>query len=283
VNILRSVSVSIWPLTQSGTNEATLAYAVTIANTGNVSDTYNLENTDTAGWTTMSLSSTSVGPLPPFGSSDNTTTLSVTIPSNATGGTIDNITVTATSQGNGSVMTSASCTAVVTIVLTGTASIRMAGTGSTSAPFLWGIRKAKTTENLVVNTGDNLRLRFLAQDNVTVENDIVIWSRTAPGEQVVSLMDLTVAHDNNLAGGNPAVNMKRVKLILTDSSGNVILDNMAWYRVVQDDWSNRISWIILRWSGHNSSQQNQLSNEITQIIIGWGSAPTARDQHDYSR
>jgi hypothetical protein len=62
-----------------------------------------------------------------------------------------------------------------------------------------------------------------------------------------------------------------------------VLDNMAWYTVVQDDWSNRISYIILKWGSHNSSQQDQLSNEISTIILNWGSVPTTRDQHDFSQ
>jgi uncharacterized repeat protein (TIGR01451 family) len=171
---------------------------------------------------------------------------------------------------------------VPTTPCTGTASIRFVGTGSWPATFLWGIGKARTTENLVVNTGDNLVVRFLKQDNVTVENDIVIWSRTAPGAQVVTLTDLVVAHDNNRGGGNPLNNVKRVKLVLTNSAGTVILDNMAWYTPVQDDWSNRISWIILKWGNHNSSEQDQLSNEISSIILNWGNCPTSRDQQDFS-
>jgi len=76
-------------------------------------------------------------------------------------------------------------------------------------------------------------------------------------------------------------NIKRVKLVLTDNTGAVVLDNMAWYTVVQDDWGSRMSWIILNWSNHNSSQQDELGNEITSIIINWASTPIIRDQGDY--
>jgi hypothetical protein len=176
--------------------------------------------------------------------------------------------------------------------VTGTASIRMSGTGSTSPPFLWGISKVNVTTSLTISQGDNLHLIFLAQDNHTVESDNVIWSRTAPGAQVVTLTNLIVPHDSSLtwpAGGSPSINLakpasteKRVKLVLTDNTGAVVQDNMAWYRIVQDDWSNRISWIILRWGSHTSPQQDQLSNEISAIIISWGTVPTAHDQHDFS-
>jgi hypothetical protein len=149
--------------------------------------------------------------------------------------------------------------------------IRLAGTGSTSSPFLWGIRKVRVPMNLTIYQGDNLHLIFLTQDN-HIENDIVIWSRTAPGPQTVTL-DLIVGI---------SINVKMIKLVLTDNLGNVILDNIVWYTVVQDDWSNRISWIILNWGSHSSSAQDTLSNEILTIILNWGSVPTTRDQHDFS-
>jgi uncharacterized repeat protein (TIGR02543 family) len=108
----RSVSVSISPPSQSGVWGATLTYTVTVSNTGSASDTYTLDNDDTNGWTTMSLSTTSL--VVPAFSSDNTTTLSVTIP---VGGADDNITVTATSQTDNTVKSSAICTAQVTVGL----------------------------------------------------------------------------------------------------------------------------------------------------------------------
>jgi hypothetical protein len=132
----------------------------------------------------------------------------------------------------------------------------------------------------VVNTGDNLRLIFLLYDNVTVESEAVIWSRTAPGAQTVTFLNLVVPHDSG--SPYPTGNVKRVKLVLTDSAGNVILDNMAWYKVVQDDWGARVNWIVLNWSGHNSSQQDQLGAEVNQIILGWSGVPTTIDQGDFS-
>jgi hypothetical protein len=272
VTISRSVSVSISPGSKSGPGGATLNYTLTIHNMGNVSDNYSLTVTDNASpsW------SPSVSPtwrvVPAFGS-DNVT-LSVTIPPGTMVGTVDNIKVTVNGTGDNS---SVSCLAVVVMLsCAGTANVRLAITGT--PPFLWGIREAKLNANLVIYQGDNLHLIFLAQDNVTVESDNVIWSRTAPGAQAVVLTSLVVPHDSGLTG-----NVKRAKLMLTDNSGAIILDNMAWYTVVQDDLSSRISWIILNWGSHNSSQQDQLSSEISQIIINWATFPSTRDQGDFSQ
>jgi len=107
--IVRGVDVSISPSYQSGGNGALLTYTVTVANTGNVSDTYNLTANDGAGWG-PTLSPTSLA-VPPWES--RTSTLTVTLPSNAFGCTVDNVTVAATGTG---VSDSASCIAHVTIV-----------------------------------------------------------------------------------------------------------------------------------------------------------------------
>jgi hypothetical protein len=139
----------------------------------------------------------------------------------------------------------------------------------------------RVNANLVVNLGDNLRLIFLKYDNTTVESENVIWSRTAPGAQSVVLTNLIVPHDNNLP--YPSGNVKRVKLVLTDSAGNVILDNMAWEKVVQDDWGTRVSWIILNWGSHTSAQRDQLGSEVTQVILNWAGTPTGRDRRDFSQ
>ena len=112
---VRGVSVSISPSSKSGANGATLTYTVTVNNTGNVSDNYILTDNDSAGWS-PSLLKTSIEVAP--GTSDNTTTLSVTIPSDAIGGTVDNIKVTATSQTDNTVSGSGNCTAQVTTVPT---------------------------------------------------------------------------------------------------------------------------------------------------------------------
>jgi parallel beta-helix repeat protein len=265
---VRGVSVSISPSSNRGADNTTLTYTVTVTNTGSVSDNYSLTVSDNASpsWS-PSLDNTILRGVAP--SANKSTILRVTVPSSAVAGAIDNIRVTVTSQADNTVHDNASC-----IAYAGTASLGLATSGT--PPYLWGIRKANVTVNLTVNTGDNLHLIFLQYDNKTVEWDTVIWSRTAPGPQTVTLTNLVVQHPGNL-------NVKRVKLVLTDNAGNVVLDNMAWYTVVQSDWGSRIIWIVVNWANHTSSQQNQLGNEIIQIVVNWANVPTTSDQSDFSQ
>jgi uncharacterized membrane protein len=108
------VEVSISPDNQSGTPSMTLNYTVTVSNTGASSDTYDLAASDNSGWgPTVSPASLTVA-----AGENMTSTLSVTVPDNAFGGTNDNITVTATSQTDNSVSASDSCVARALGVLT---------------------------------------------------------------------------------------------------------------------------------------------------------------------
>lgn len=103
----RSVEVTISPGYQHGMPGATLNYTVTVKNTGTVGDIYDLENSDDQGWTLV-LDDDSL--TVPAGES-RTTTLTVTIPGDATHCTEDTVTVTVTSQADPSVSDSASCIA----------------------------------------------------------------------------------------------------------------------------------------------------------------------------
>jgi len=108
-----NVGISIVPSSQSGSNGVTLTYTVTVQNKDNASHTFNLTVSDNASpsWV-PSLSENSLT-VP---SNDNrTATLSVAVPSNAIGGTIDDITVTATAQDNAAVSGLSSCIAQATI------------------------------------------------------------------------------------------------------------------------------------------------------------------------
>jgi uncharacterized repeat protein (TIGR01451 family) len=109
--IIHGVEVSVSPSYQSGSNGQTLNYTVTVANTGNVSDTYDLNVSDDLGW---ALSVYPTWLTVPAGE-NRTATLSAMVPNKAMGCTEDNIIVTATSRED-TVSDSASCIAHVAIV-----------------------------------------------------------------------------------------------------------------------------------------------------------------------
>jgi len=109
VAVVPGVRVSISPSEDSGSPGATLKYTVTVANTGNVVDTYDLAMTDNAGWN-LELSSSTL--TISMGGSEEIM-LNVTIPGNAELGTADDIIITATSQLDpNSISDSASCRAI---------------------------------------------------------------------------------------------------------------------------------------------------------------------------
>jgi len=110
--VVGGVSVLIEPSSQRGLNGDNLRYTVTVNNTENVSDNFNLTVSDNDNWG-PTVSPTSLV-VPAF--SSGSATLSVTVPSGAISGTIDNIWVKATSNNNASVFDNESCLAQVTII-----------------------------------------------------------------------------------------------------------------------------------------------------------------------
>ena len=103
--VTRGVMVSISPAEEDGMQGSGLSYTVAITNTGNVVDNYNLAVSDNAGWSPSISEDTLEVPA----GENRTATLSATVPDNAVPGTRDRITVTATSQKNGAITSSASC------------------------------------------------------------------------------------------------------------------------------------------------------------------------------
>lgn len=103
------VDVSISPDNQNGVPGRSITYTITIKNLGNLKDNYDITVADNYGWG-LALDSDRFENLLPEESS--TTTLRVTIPDNTSPGTIDNIRVTATSQGDPSVKDNTSCIAL---------------------------------------------------------------------------------------------------------------------------------------------------------------------------
>jgi len=106
--IMKPVSVSILPRYQEGLPRTTLEYTVTVINRGTLEDNYDLVVNDNSGWA-LTLSENQLENV--LSHENRMVTLSVTIPQNATPGTEDKITVTATSQENVQISDNASCVA----------------------------------------------------------------------------------------------------------------------------------------------------------------------------
>ena len=102
--VVRDVDVSISPSYQSGLPGTLLTYNVTITNTGNALDTYELTTSDNAGWFPV-VSPASIGLSP---SASGNATLRVIVALDAISSTQDNMIVTATSQLDDTVSSSAS-------------------------------------------------------------------------------------------------------------------------------------------------------------------------------
>jgi len=111
--IIRDVEVFISPENRIGLGGENLTYTITVANKGNVPDNYALENIDTLGW----VLSISEELLEVENGMSQNVTLTVAIPDNAMGRTLDNITVTATSQENENIWNSETCLARVRVVV----------------------------------------------------------------------------------------------------------------------------------------------------------------------
>ena len=122
------VSVSISPSTNSALPGESINYTVTVMNTGDATDTFDLHISGGTGWSpSISMNSITLN----AGTSSGVT-LTVTVPSGAAAGASTTITVTATSRADPSVSNSASCRA--------TASVLPPGPGPTPTPtgISWG-------------------------------------------------------------------------------------------------------------------------------------------------
>jgi uncharacterized membrane protein len=108
VPVLRGVSVSISPSSQSGANGETLTYTVTVFNTSVDLDTYDLSASDDQGWELQLDEDT----LTILAGENTTVNLSVTVPTDAREGDSDLITITATSRADPTKSDSDTCRAI---------------------------------------------------------------------------------------------------------------------------------------------------------------------------
>jgi len=242
VSVVRGVDVTISPSLQDGTPGMTLTYTVSITNTGNVWDTYNITFSDNAGWDPR-FDLVQVK-LAPYGSAV-VWNLEVTIPEGAPIGAEDNITVTATSTDN-VVTDSDSCIA-----------------RRSKAEFsLVTLYVVKLDLDITLATGSKLVVKFYTYGNV-YENENVFWSGTTPAN-VAGIGN--IPHPENIG-------TKKVRLDLTTDNTEDVIATIATFTVTRNILNGRLVAIYLEWPFASPERRNVLMKEITDIYLQWPFAP----------
>jgi len=249
VKIVRGVSVSISPSGNSGANGALLNYTVTVNNTGNVPDTYDLTLGDNAGWSPSVLPTS----LSVAASSSGNATLSVTVPTGLVAGTSDNMWVQAISENDAGVLDNKSCKATVAIVRSVGVSISPSdNSGANGATLTYTVTinntgnvsdnyKLENTDNsgwvkLLTNT--SLVVAAFSSDNTTREN-VTIPSSAIGGTIDNIKVTATGTGDNSSANCTAQVTTVRgVQVLISPSSQENDNGGMLAYTVTVKNLGN---------------------------------------------
>jgi len=209
--VVRGVSVSIWPSYQSGTPGATINYTVTVKNTGNAMGSYGLQKGDDLGWTLV-LSQTLLENIQP--NENKTATLNVTIPIYAAGCTVDNIWVAASAMENADVKDNENCQAHAAVVRSVDVSISPSENSGVSGTTLTYTVTVKNTGN-VEDTYD-----LTVSDNAGWGPTVSLTSLTVPaGENRTAALNVTVS-TNAMGCTNDTITVTA-----TSRADNTVRDN----------------------------------------------------------
>jgi len=211
-NVATVYGVSITPATdaKSGLVGTDVIYTLTIENTGNTSDSFDL-TVGTATWSTAVLP-TPVGPLAAGETADVTVTVS--IPAGAANGATDTAVITATSQGNTAISDSSTLTTTANIATVYGVSITPATDAKSGTPG------AEVIYTLTVeNTGN-------AADSFDLTADAVWGTIIAPSSvgplAAGATTDITVTVSIPMGAANGAVD---IATITATSQGNTAISD----------------------------------------------------------
>jgi len=301
--VVRGVKLSISPTYQENLPGGTLSYVVMVLNTGNVEDTYALENTDNEGWTlTLENASLTIPPL-----ESRITTLGVMIPENAIPCTEDNISVTATSTENAEVSAENNCIAhvkvlrgvsvsispsdnsgvpgatlsyTVTVTNTGNAIDSYDLATSDNAVPSWNPTVFPTSLTIAAGASDTATLNVTLPENAAAyTEDNITATATSTENAEVSAEDSCIAHvlavrrvtvsisptlRENLPGGE-------LKYNITVTNTGDIVDNYVLTLSDNENWELTISptWLELAPSASD--------NAVLSVIIPENAAICTRD------
>lgn len=244
----RGVEVSISPTYQGGVIGATLTYTVTVTNTGSVYENYTLTISDNENWG-PSLSENLLENVPP--GENRVVTLSVEIPSGEVC-TLDNITVTATSKADNSIMGSDD-------------SIAHRGKAKMTLYIKWcygfGIR---IDLNLLLREDSRNLVAKFYNWVWTYEAETVVWSGATPA-QVVMVKE--VPHPI------PMWIPKGVRLVLTDEEDNEV-QTVSTSLTRKSDFILAISQMKAQWPFYPPENRYCIIQMLSAIKGQWPFAPS---------
>ncbi|KUO39611.1 MAG: hypothetical protein AVW06_03485 [Hadesarchaea archaeon DG-33-1] len=253
VQTVRGVEVLLEPENQLGVIGENVIFTITVKNTGNVWDNYNLTPSDDAGWT-IKLDNDYLG-IPK--NENRETTLVVTIPDNENlVCTTNNITVVVTAVDNMEV--TGNDNAAVHAVH----AVPWAGTAVFSLVNLYTVNIEKILD---IENGSKLVVKFYSYDN-TFENENVIETFTTPPTWHVE--------ENENARHPEGIGVKKARLDLTTDNTENVISTIASFVVRRDDLFSRIRAIKGRWPYASPDERDALFAEIRGIKGQWPYAPT---------
>ena len=247
VRVVVGIYVQIEPDWQRYFVGENLSYTVTVVNTGNVPDNYDLSVEDNASWGPW-LSENQLENLWP--GENKPATLIVTIPENATPGTEDNIIVEATSEENANVSETASCIARATVP---------------KAEFEFIILyQVRLSVNLLIDNGSKLVAKFYKYDNNTYQAENVIDEFTPP-KHFENIED--IPHPQGLP-------VEIVTLFLTTDNTEEEIYTVASFIVTKVDLEIRFTELPSEWAlAPTPEERVQLEMEFMEIPMQWVLAP----------